>query len=97
MKRNITEYFLLPQPSLDLSRDKTSPEKVMTSPKISPVSEGEEPIDDQRNLPPAQPIIEEEGTTERNSPLASAKPGIEAADAVSQGDETMLLYSKDLD
>ncbi|XP_044074734.1 capping protein, Arp2/3 and myosin-I linker protein 3 isoform X1 [Siniperca chuatsi] len=68
------------KPSLDLSRDKTSPEKAKTSP-------GEEPTNDQRSLPPAPPIILEEGATERKSPPASAKPGIEAADPVSQDEE----------
>ncbi|XP_074506411.1 capping protein, Arp2/3 and myosin-I linker protein 3 isoform X2 [Sebastes fasciatus] len=77
---------LLPnKPSLDLLRDKNSPEKAMTSPKTSPVSPGEEPTNDQRSLPPAQPIIEEEGTAE--SPPASAQPGIEAADPASQDEE----------
>ncbi len=75
----------LPQPSLDLSRDKTSPEKAVTSPKTSPVSPGEEPTNDQRSLPPAHPVIQEEETTERKSPPASAKSGMEAADPVSQG------------
>ncbi|XP_069567453.1 capping protein, Arp2/3 and myosin-I linker protein 3 isoform X3 [Brachyistius frenatus] len=62
------------KPSLDLSRDKISPEKT------SPVTPGEEQTNDQRSLPPAQPIIEDEGTAERRSPSAAAKPGTEAAD-----------------
>ncbi|KAF1383345.1 hypothetical protein PFLUV_G00130960 [Perca fluviatilis] len=79
--------LLLNKPSLDLSRDKTSPEKAATSAKTSPVNTGEEPTSDQRSLPPAQPIIEEEGTAENESSPASAKPGIEAADPVSQDGE----------
>ncbi|XP_078119455.1 capping protein, Arp2/3 and myosin-I linker protein 3 [Sander vitreus] len=79
--------LLLNKPSLDLSRDKTSPEKAVTSAKTSPVNTGEEPTSDQRSLPPAQPIIEEEGTAENKSSPASAKPGIEAADPVSQDGE----------
>ncbi|XP_068557665.1 capping protein, Arp2/3 and myosin-I linker protein 3 isoform X2 [Cebidichthys violaceus] len=80
---------LLPnKPGLDLSRDDTSLEKqAVASPKTSPESPGEESTDDQRSLPPAQPIIEEEGAAERKSPPASAKPGIEAADPVSQDEE----------
>ncbi|KAM6920461.1 capping protein, Arp2/3 and myosin-I linker protein 3 [Lycodopsis pacificus] len=71
------------KPGLDLSRDDASLEiMAMASPKASPVSPGEESTDDQRSLPPAQPIIEEEG-----SQPASAKPGIEAADPVSQDEE----------
>ncbi|XP_069020571.1 capping protein, Arp2/3 and myosin-I linker protein 3 isoform X3 [Embiotoca jacksoni] len=62
------------KPSLDLSRDKISPEKT------SPVAPGEEQTNDQRSLPPAQPIIEDEGTAERRSPSAAAKPGTEAED-----------------
>ncbi len=83
---------LLPQPSLDLSRDKTSPEKAMTSPKTSPHSPGELPTNEQRNLPSAQPIIEEEEATERESLPASAKPGEEAADPASQGTRTINLF-----
>ncbi|XP_031166420.2 capping protein, Arp2/3 and myosin-I linker protein 3 isoform X2 [Sander lucioperca] len=79
--------LLLNKPSLDLSRDKTSPEKAVTSAKTSPVNKGEEPTSDQRSLPPAQPIIEEEGTAENKSSPASAKPGIEAGDPVSQDGE----------
>ncbi|XP_028448615.1 capping protein, Arp2/3 and myosin-I linker protein 3-like [Perca flavescens] len=79
--------LLLNKPSLDLSRDKTSPEKAVTSAKTSPVNTGEEPTSDQRSLPPAQPIIEEEGTAENESSPSSAKPGIEAADPVSQDGE----------
>ncbi|XP_054482485.1 capping protein, Arp2/3 and myosin-I linker protein 3 isoform X6 [Anoplopoma fimbria] len=76
---------LLPnKPCLDPSIDKTSPEKAMASPKSSPVSPGEEPTNDQRSLPPSQP---EDGTAERKSLPASAKPGIEAADPVSQDEE----------
>ncbi|XP_031710329.1 capping protein, Arp2/3 and myosin-I linker protein 3 isoform X2 [Anarrhichthys ocellatus] len=75
---------VLPNKSgLDLSRDDASLEKMaMASPNTSPVSPGEESTDDQRSLPPAQPIIEEAG-----SQPASAKPGIEAADPVSQDEE----------
>ncbi|GAA6222383.1 capping protein, Arp2/3 and myosin-I linker protein 3 [Lates japonicus] len=76
------------KPSLDLSRDKTSPENTRTPPKTSPVSPGEEPTSDQRSLPPAQPISQDEGNTERKSPPASAKSGMEAADpAISQDEE----------
>ncbi|XP_034742640.1 capping protein, Arp2/3 and myosin-I linker protein 3 isoform X2 [Etheostoma cragini] len=82
------QHSLLPKkPILDLSRDKTSPEKAVTSAKTSPVNPGEELTSDQRSLPPAQPIIEEEGTAENKSSPASAKPGIEASDPVSQDGE----------
>ncbi|XP_030608248.1 capping protein, Arp2/3 and myosin-I linker protein 3 isoform X3 [Archocentrus centrarchus] len=64
------------KPSLDVSRDKTSPDKA----KTSPVTPGEEQTSDQRCLSPDQPVIEGEGTTERMSPPGSSKPGIEAAD-----------------
>ncbi|XP_070701544.1 capping protein, Arp2/3 and myosin-I linker protein 3 [Pempheris klunzingeri] len=75
---------LLPnKPSVDPSRDKTPPEETVTSPKASPVSPAKEPTDDQRSLPPAQPIIPEEGTTERKSPPV----GMEAADPASQDNE----------
>lgn len=84
--------FLL-QPSFDLSRDKTSPEKHMTSPKSSP---GEEPAIDQRSLPPAQPLIQEEGSAERKSPPAPAKPGTEAADPASQGSVTIWTLTEGL-
>ncbi|XP_031166425.2 capping protein, Arp2/3 and myosin-I linker protein 3 isoform X6 [Sander lucioperca] len=87
--------LLLNKPSLDLSRDKTSPEKAVTSAKTSPVNKGEEPTSDQRSLPPAQPIIEEEGTAENKSSPASAKPGIEAGDPVSQGYESPQLGNRD--
>ncbi|KAA8587490.1 hypothetical protein FQN60_016352 [Etheostoma spectabile] len=79
--------LLLKKPSLDLSRDKTSPEKAVTSAKTSPVSPGEELTSDQRSLPPAQPVIEEEGTAENKSSPPSAIPGIEAADPVNQDGE----------
>ncbi|XP_034470689.1 capping protein, Arp2/3 and myosin-I linker protein 3 isoform X2 [Hippoglossus hippoglossus] len=71
--------------SLDLSRDKTSPENT----KTSPVSPGEEPSSEQRSLPPAQPISQDEGDAEGKSPLASsAKPGTEETDpAISQDEE----------
>ncbi|CAB1449976.1 unnamed protein product [Pleuronectes platessa] len=71
--------------SLDLSRDKTSPENT----KTSPVSPGEEPSSEQRSLPPAQPISQDEGNAERKSPLASsAEPGTEETDpAISQDEE----------
>nr|XP_019968766.1 PREDICTED: capping protein, Arp2/3 and myosin-I linker protein 3-like isoform X4 [Paralichthys olivaceus] len=71
--------------SLDLSRDKTSPENT----KTSPVTPGEEPSSEQRSLPPAQPISQDEGSAEKKSPLASsAKPGTEATDpAISQDEE----------
>nr|XP_046265204.1 capping protein, Arp2/3 and myosin-I linker protein 3 isoform X2 [Scatophagus argus] len=75
------------KPSLDLSRDKTSPEKAVASPKSSPLSPGEKPTNEQRNLPPSQPIIEEEVTAERKSPPVSAMPGVEAADPASQDAE----------
>ncbi|XP_049889287.1 capping protein, Arp2/3 and myosin-I linker protein 3 isoform X2 [Epinephelus moara] len=79
---------LLPnKPDLNLPRDKTSPEKVMTSPKASPISPGEELANEQRTLPPAQPVIPEEETSERESPPASAEPGTEAADPVNQDEE----------
>lgn len=58
----------------------------MTSPKTSP---GEEPSIDQRSVPPAQPVIQEEGTVERKSSPAPAKPGTEEADPPSQGSVTM--------
>ncbi|XP_047446464.1 capping protein, Arp2/3 and myosin-I linker protein 3 isoform X2 [Mugil cephalus] len=66
------------KPSLDLTRDKPSPEKTKISPKSSPVTPREDQASGQRSLPPAQSIIEEEGSTERESPPASAKT--EAAD-----------------
>ncbi|KAG8013889.1 Capping protein, partial [Nibea albiflora] len=79
---------LLPnKPSLDLSRDKTTPEKAVTSPRTSPLSPREEPSTDQRSLPAAQPIIQKEGSAERRSPPASAQHGVEAADPASQGME----------
>ncbi|XP_029309490.1 capping protein, Arp2/3 and myosin-I linker protein 3 isoform X2 [Cottoperca gobio] len=79
---------LLPnKPSLDLSRDQTSPEQDVRSPKTSPVNPGEEATDDQKSVPPAQPIIQEEGTTGGKSPAASAQPGLDAADPVSQDEE----------
>ncbi|KAF3858625.1 hypothetical protein F7725_011826, partial [Dissostichus mawsoni] len=59
--------------SLDILRDTSSPEKAVRSPKSSPISPGEELTNEQRSLPPAQPIIEEDGT----SPPASANPGRE--------------------
>ncbi|XP_034558291.1 capping protein, Arp2/3 and myosin-I linker protein 3 isoform X4 [Notolabrus celidotus] len=71
------------KPSLDISRDKTSPEKAVTPPKTSPVSPGEKAASEQRSLPPVQPIIEEEGTTERKSPPESSRDGMEAAEDVS--------------
>ncbi|XP_034742644.1 capping protein, Arp2/3 and myosin-I linker protein 3 isoform X5 [Etheostoma cragini] len=90
------QHSLLPKkPILDLSRDKTSPEKAVTSAKTSPVNPGEELTSDQRSLPPAQPIIEEEGTAENKSSPASAKPGIEASDPVSQGYESPQLGNRD--
>lgn len=58
----------------------------MTSPKTSP---GEELTIDQRSVPPAQPAIQEEGTVERKSPPAPAKPGTDAADPTSQGSVTI--------
>lgn len=80
--------MLLHQPSLDVSRDKTSPDKA----KTSPVTPAEEQINDQRCLPPGQPIAEGEGSTERMSPLASVKPGMEAADpaVISHGNHVIL-------
>ncbi|XP_062261269.1 capping protein, Arp2/3 and myosin-I linker protein 3 isoform X2 [Platichthys flesus] len=71
--------------SLDLSRDKTSPENT----KTSPVSPGEEPSSEQRTLPPFQPISQDEGNAERKSPLvSSAEPGTEETDpAISQDEE----------
>ncbi|XP_074544479.1 capping protein, Arp2/3 and myosin-I linker protein 3 isoform X4 [Halichoeres trimaculatus] len=71
------------KPSLDIPRDKTSPEKAVTPPKTSPVSPGEKTTNEQRSLPPVQPIIEEEGTTERESPPESSRPGMEAAEDIS--------------
>ncbi|XP_027138983.1 capping protein, Arp2/3 and myosin-I linker protein 3 isoform X1 [Larimichthys crocea] len=79
--------LLLTKPSLDLSRAKTTPEKAVTSPKTSPLSPREEPSVDQRGLPAAQPIIQEEGSAERRSPPASAQHGVETADPASQGEE----------
>lgn len=86
--------FLL-QPSFDLSRDKTSPERNATSPKTSP---GEEPTVDQKSLPPPEPVIqeeeeEEEVTADRKNPPASAKAGTEAADPASQGPDTILAVT----
>ncbi|XP_071348027.1 capping protein, Arp2/3 and myosin-I linker protein 3 isoform X2 [Trachinotus anak] len=73
------------KPSLDLSRDKASPENTKTPPTTSPVSPGEERISDQRSL---LPVSQDDGTSERKSPPASAKPGTEAADpAISQDEE----------
>ncbi|XP_041660282.1 capping protein, Arp2/3 and myosin-I linker protein 3 isoform X4 [Cheilinus undulatus] len=66
------------KPSLDISRDKTSPDKAVTPPKSSPVSPEEKTANEQRGLPAVQPIIEEEGTMERKSPITS-----EAAEDVS--------------
>ncbi|KAK1879263.1 Capping protein Arp2/3 and myosin-I linker protein 3, partial [Dissostichus eleginoides] len=69
--------------SLDILRDTSSPEKAVRSPKSSPISPGEELTNEQRSLPPAQPIIEEDGT----SPPASANPGREAVDPASQDED----------
>ncbi|XP_060899988.1 capping protein, Arp2/3 and myosin-I linker protein 3 isoform X3 [Labrus mixtus] len=74
------------KPSLDVLRDRTSPEKSVTPPKTSPVSPGERTTNEQRGLLPVPPIIEEEITTERESPPASAKHGMEAAEDVSPVD-----------
>ncbi|XP_042352900.1 LOW QUALITY PROTEIN: capping protein, Arp2/3 and myosin-I linker protein 3 [Plectropomus leopardus] len=79
---------LLPnKPNLDLSRDKTSPEKVVTSPKTSPSVQVENRPNEQRSLPSAQPIIPEEETADRESPPTSAKSGTDAADPVSPDEE----------
>ncbi|KAM3604253.1 uncharacterized protein V6R79_008543 [Siganus canaliculatus] len=79
---------LLPsKPSLDLSRDKTSPEKTRTSPKTSPFTPSEEPSADQRSLPPTQPVIQEEEAAETQSPQAATLPGEAAADPASQDKE----------
>lgn len=81
--------MLLHQPSLDVSRDKTSPDKA----KTSPVTPAEEQFNDQRCLPPGQPIAEGEGSTERMSPPASVIPGMEAADpAVITHGNHVILY-----
>ena len=73
-----------PQPGLDLSKDKMSPEKAKTSPETLSVSPGEEAANDQRGMPATESIIHEEGTTERKSPAASPPDP-----AVSQGTVTM--------
>lgn len=78
----ISMSLFSPQPSFDHSRDKTSPEKEVTSPCSLP---GEESTGEQRSFPPAQPTIREEGSPERKSTPASAKPGMEAANPASQG------------
>ncbi|KAI4809211.1 hypothetical protein KUCAC02_018117 [Chaenocephalus aceratus] len=69
--------------SLDILRDTRSPEKAVRSPKSSPISPDEELTNEQRSLPPAQPIIEEDGT----SPPASVNPGREAADPARQDED----------
>ncbi|XP_061588774.1 capping protein, Arp2/3 and myosin-I linker protein 3 isoform X1 [Cololabis saira] len=81
---------LIPKKStIDLSRDRTSPEKTKAMPKTSPGSPGGEDMDSQRSLPPSQPISEDEETTERKSPSSSSmKPVMESADpAVVSHDE----------
>lgn len=81
------------QPSFDLSRDKTSPERSAASPKTSP---GEEAAADQRSLNQSEPAIREEEEEEEhvmgeetvagNSPPASARAGADAAaDPASRG------------
>lgn len=77
------------QPSLDLSKDRISPEKVKASRETSPVSPGEEGSTDQRGMPATDSIIHEEETTERESPAASPPDP-----AVSQGTLTMLLFQQ---
>ncbi|XP_072220346.1 capping protein, Arp2/3 and myosin-I linker protein 3 isoform X3 [Leuresthes tenuis] len=70
---------LIPRkPSTDLSRDKTSPEKSKTSPKTSSAAP-EHLTNDQRGLPAAQLLSEDEGTEEK-SPTASVRPGVETSD-----------------
>lgn len=83
MQQTLTKCFCIThfQSSFDLSKDKTSLENTKALPKTSPVGEGEEPNCDQRSL-----SSQDEGITGRKSPLASAKPGMEATDpAISQG------------
>lgn len=83
------------QPSLDLSKDKTSPENTKTPPKTSPVNAGEEPTNDPRTLSPTQPDIQDKETAERKSPPASAKLGIEDADpAISQGSVAVVILQQ---
>lgn len=60
------------QPSLDLSREKTSPENIKTPPKTSPMSAGEELTSDQRPL--TQPVTEDQ-ETEKGKPPGSVKAG----------------------
>lgn len=82
---HITKYHVPPlQPSLDLSKDKISPEKAKTSPETSPVSPGEEAANDQRGMPATESIIHEEGTQERKIPAATPPDP-----AISHGTVTM--------
>ncbi|KAM4557006.1 capping protein, Arp2/3 and myosin-I linker protein 3 isoform 1-T1 [Fundulus diaphanus] len=72
---------LIPKkPSIELQRDKTSPEKSKTSPKTSASPEKEQ-NNDQKSLPPAQSISEDKVTSEARSPTPCTKLGLEEADA----------------
>ncbi|MEQ2312541.1 hypothetical protein AMECASPLE_032087 [Ameca splendens] len=67
------------KPSIELQRDKTSPEKTKTSPQTLASPEKEQNID-QKSLPPSQPVSEEKVTSEARSPTNSVKPGMEHTD-----------------
>ncbi|XP_017276401.1 capping protein, Arp2/3 and myosin-I linker protein 3 isoform X5 [Kryptolebias marmoratus] len=70
---------LIPKkPSVDLQRDKTSPETTRASPKTSSASPDEQ-CSDWRSSPP---VSENKGTNEEGSPSASVKPVTEAAEPV---------------
>ncbi|XP_055359768.1 capping protein, Arp2/3 and myosin-I linker protein 3 isoform X2 [Betta splendens] len=68
--------------SLDLSKDKTSPENARTPPKTSPVIVEKEPTGELRTLSPVQPVIQHNEPTERKNTGASAKSGTEDTDPV---------------
>ncbi|XP_015234914.1 PREDICTED: leucine-rich repeat-containing protein 16B [Cyprinodon variegatus] len=71
---------LIPKkPSIELQREKATPQKTKTSPK-TPASPEEEQKNDQKSFPPAQPVSEDKGTCEAWSPTASVTPGSEDAD-----------------
>ncbi|KAM4728725.1 capping protein, Arp2/3 and myosin-I linker protein 3 isoform 3-T3 [Anableps anableps] len=72
---------LIPKkPSIELQRDKTSPEKTKSSPK-TPASLEEEQNNEQKSSPSAQPVSEDKVTSETRSPTLAVKPGLEDADS----------------
>ncbi|KAM9845463.1 capping protein, Arp2/3 and myosin-I linker protein 3 [Aulostomus maculatus] len=76
---------LLPvKPSMDISKDKTSPDSTKASPKTSPVS----PREGGPHESPTEPSNQEEGNPERKSPSVPVKAGVDSADpAISQDEE----------